>query len=469
MNRKQGSIFWLLLLMTLSLRAQVTDSLRKDSTQYAPARRQHFTGYEISGKVTDADDGQPVPFAPVFFKDGSTGTTTDVDGKYFIQVESLPDDSLKIQVIGYDAKTIRVDRNRRKAVHNIQLHRSATYLEEVVIKPGEDPAIVLMREVIRAKPYNNPDKLANYRYEAYNKIQIDLLNFKRKTFEKLPVPYLKQLGFIFDNMDSTSYDKPYLPLYLTEAISDNYYQSEPRKNKEYIRATQIKVLNNKNMMNSMSQYLGRIYLAINPYDNYVPFFDKEFVSPASNTALTFYRYKIIDTQKVNGRNVITLHFTPQRKGENCFEGTLKIVDSVYAIQYIAADMPPAANVNWVKKSSFYKEYSSLGDTLWFCTKENITAELELSDEVVRTLGFIVRKTTSYKDIAVNQDSISNIVNSKEFKRDVIVADSATAGGEDFWATARHEELNEQERGIYQMYDSLEKNRAFNNLKTLGKI
>ncbi len=469
MNCKQGCLLWLLLLMAASLQAQDADSLKKDSTRYAPVRQRYFSGYELSGRVTDASDGQAVPFAPVFFKDGSAGTTTDVDGNYFIQVEKLPVDSLKAQVIGYDPQTIKIDANNRKAVYDFQLKRSATYLEEVVIKAGEDPAIILMREVIRAKPYNNPDKLANYRYEAYNKIQIDLLNFKRKTFERLPVPYLKKLGFIFDNMDSTSYDKPYLPLYLTEAISDNYYQSEPRKNKEFIRATQIKVLNNKNMMNSMSQYLGRIYLAINPYENYVPFFDKEFVSPASNTALTFYRYKIIDTQQVDGHSVITLHFSPQRKGENCFEGTLKIVDSAYAIQYIAADMPAAANVNWVKKSSFYKEYSPLGDSLWFCTKENITAELELSDEVVRTVGFIVRKTTSYKDIAVNQDSISNVVNGKEFKRDVIVADSATAAGEDFWAAARHEELNEQERGIYQMYDSLEKDRAFNNLKTLGKI
>lgn len=458
-------MFWL----AAPLYAQVNDSLKRDEQQYAPARRTHFSGYELSGKVTDAENGEGIPFAPVFFANGKSGTTTDADGSYLIQVESLPHDSLKVQVIGYEPLAIKIDRSRKKAEYNFRLSRADNYLEEVEITPGEDPAIVLMREVIRAKPNNNPDKLENYRYEAYNKIQIDLLNFKRKTFERLPVPYLKKLGFIFDNMDSTSYDKPYLPLYLTEAISDNYYQGEPRKNKEFIRATQIKVLDNKNMMNSLSQYLGRIYLAINPYDNYVPFFDKEFVSPASNTALAFYRYKIIDTQQIDGHSVITLRFSPQRQGENCFEGTLRIVDSIYAIQYIAADMPQAANVNWVKKSSFYKEYSPLGDSLWFCTKENITAELELSDEVVRTLGFIVRKTTSYKDIAVNQDSISRIVNSKEFKRDVVVADSAASTGEGLWAAARHEELNEQEQGIYNMYDSLQKDRAFNNLKTLGKI
>lgn len=467
--RKRGCLLWLFFLMAVPVQAQVTDSLRKEQVITEPVRRVNFNGYQLSGKVTDAEDGEPIPFAPVFFKNGADGTTTDADGNFLIQVERLPDDSIKIQVIGYDVKTLRIDRSNRKAVYNIQLTRSDTYLEEVVVKPGEDPAITLMREVIRNKPRNNPDKLDNYRYEAYNKIQIDLLNFKRKTFERLPVPYLKKLGFVFDNMDTTSYGRPYLPLYLTEALSDYYYQKEPTKNKEYIKATQIKVLNNKNMMNSMSQYLGRIYLAINPYDNYVPFFDKEFVSPAGNTALSFYKYKIVDTQQLQGYNIITLNFSPQRKGENCFEGTLKIVDSVYAIQYIAADMPASTQINWVKRSSFYKEYTPLGDTLWFCTKENITAEMELSDEVVKTLGFIVRKTTSYKDIVANKDSISNVINSKGFKRDVVVADSATAAGEDFWASARHEELNEQESGIYQMYDSLEKNKSYKNLKTFAKI
>lgn len=467
--RKQAGFILCFLMMSLQLFAQPADSLKKDESLRGNVTRRNYSGYELSGTVTDAEDGLAVGFAPVFFSGGKGGTVTDENGKYLIQVDRLPGDSLKVQLIGYNTKAVKIDRSQKKATYDIQLERASSYLNEVVIKPGEDPAIILMREVIRHKPENDPDGLQNYKYESYNKIELDLLNFKRKTFERLPVPYLKQLGFVFDNMDSSSYEKPFLPLYLTEAISDYYYQKEPKKSKEYVRATQMKVVTNKNMMNSMSQYLGKIYLAINPYDNYVPFFDKEFVSPASNTALAFYKFKILDTQKIDGYNVITLSFKPQRKGENCFEGTLKIVDSMYAIQYIAADMPNNANINWVKKSSFYKEYNLQGDSLWFCTKENITAELELSEGMMKTLGFIVRKTTSYKDIVVNDASIADVVNGKDFKRDVIVDDSATTKGEDYWRSVRHEELSENEQGIYDMYDSLDKNKAYNRLKVLGKI
>ena len=61
-------------------------------------------------------------------------------------------------------------------------------------------------------------------------------------------------------------------------------------------------------MNSMSQYLGRIYLAINPYENHVPFFDKEFISPASNTALAFYKYTILDFCPTSIQTLLVLCF-----------------------------------------------------------------------------------------------------------------------------------------------------------------
>ncbi len=442
--------------------AQVTDpALNND-------RKRKFK-YRIYGQVTDADDGLELPYTPVFFSGTSVGTSTDEDGKYELGFDSFPGDSIIVQVLGYKRTAQKVDKEQRSAEYNFQLERSSNMLGEAVVRPGQDPAIALMKNVIRFKNRNNPDKLDNYKYEAYNKIELDLLNLKRKTFESLPVPYLKKLGFVFDNVDSFSYSKPFLPFYFTEALSDYYYQKDPKRTKEYVKASQVKVVTNKNMTQSMSQYLGKLYLAINPYDNYLPFFDKEFVSPLSNNALGFYKYKIVDTQEKYGYTIITVRFEPQRKGEQCFEGELKIVKDVFAVQYIGAAMPGTANINWVKKADFYREYTPLGDTLWFCTKENITAELELTQEPFSTLGFVVRKTTSYKDIVVNDSSISEVVESKFFKRDVVVADSATETSEAFWATARHDTLNKNEQGVYDMYDSLEHNKSYNRLKTLGKI
>lgn len=470
MRYVQVVVFMFMLMLPLYLCAQTDDSTRRDeSLTVLPKLSSSYRGYQIIGRVIDKTDREPLSYTTVYFPGTGTGTLTDDDGVFVLQFQSFPGDSIEAKVVGYKVYSRKVDKTQKVSNIIIELERSDAFLNEVVIKPGEDPAIVLMRQVIKAKPRNNPDKINNYRYEAYNKIEVDLLNFKRKTFEQLPVPYLKKLGFIFDNMDSNSYDRPFLPAYLTESLSDYYYQKSPQKTKEYIKATQMKAIDNKNMTKSISQYLGRIYLAMNPYDNFLPFFDKEFVSPLNNTALAFYKYKILDTQQVNGYDVITLSFKPQRKGEQCFEGTIKIVDSVYALQYISASLPKETDINWVSKSDFYKEYSPLGDSIWFCTRENITAELELSDDVVKTLGLVVRKTTSYDSILINHPSVGTVVNSKEFKNDVVVADSATQKGNEFWAKARHEELSDNEQGIYQMYDSLENDVYYNRLKSLVKF
>ena len=70
---------------------------------------------------------------------------------------------------------------------------------------------------------------------------------------------------------------------------------------------------------------------------------------------------------------------------------------------------------------------------------------------------------------MNDSSITAVVNDKNFKRDVVVADSASSNNEAFWENARHEELSENEQGIYNMYDSLDNNLAYNRLKKLGNI
>ena len=431
--------------------------------------RKRKTKYKVYGTVTDAEDGLPLPYTPVFFSGSSIGTSTDDDGKYELGFNTFPGDSIKVQVLGYEPASQKIDKGQKSAEYSFQLERSSAMMTEAVVRPGEDPAIALMKNVIRFKHRNNPDRLSNYKYESYNKIELDVLNINKKTFSRLPVPYLKKLGFIFDNTDSNSYNKPFLPFYLTEALSDYYYQKEPKRTKEFVKASQVKIITNKHMTQSMSQYLGKLYLAINPYENYLPFFNKEFVSPLSNNALSYYNYTITDTQKVQGYDVISLHFVPQREGEQCFEGDIKIVDKEFAVQRISANMPLNSNINWVKSAHFYRDYTPLGDSLWFCTKENITAELALTQEPFSTLGFIVRKTTSYKDVLVNDSSITRMVNSKLFKRDIVVSDTATAASEEFWASARHEELSENEAGVYKMYDSLNNNRSYKRFRTMAKI
>ena len=40
----------------------------------------------VRGTVSDAETGEPIPFANVYFIDTKSGTTTNIDGKYYLEM-----------------------------------------------------------------------------------------------------------------------------------------------------------------------------------------------------------------------------------------------------------------------------------------------------------------------------------------------------------------------------------------------
>ncbi|MBW2961979.1 SusC/RagA family TonB-linked outer membrane protein [Mesonia aestuariivivens] len=60
----------------------------------------------ISGTVISADDGLPLPGANVVIKNQSTGTTTDFDGNY--EIEVAPEDVLTFSFIGFQTQEVKV-------------------------------------------------------------------------------------------------------------------------------------------------------------------------------------------------------------------------------------------------------------------------------------------------------------------------------------------------------------------------
>ncbi|MCW5920218.1 MAG: carboxypeptidase-like regulatory domain-containing protein, partial [Bacteroidetes bacterium] len=54
----------------------------------------------ISGKVTDALTGEPIPFASVVFKKSTIGVNTNIDGFYTLESDT-PSDSIAAQFLGY--------------------------------------------------------------------------------------------------------------------------------------------------------------------------------------------------------------------------------------------------------------------------------------------------------------------------------------------------------------------------------
>ena len=95
--------------------------------------------HTVFGKVTDAETGEGVPFANVYFEKTFEGTTTDFEGNYTISV-AVPTDTLLVSYIGYITKKKPFNKSLKKQTIKFQLASSSTKLEEIVVKAGENPA-----------------------------------------------------------------------------------------------------------------------------------------------------------------------------------------------------------------------------------------------------------------------------------------------------------------------------------------
>ncbi len=87
----------------------------------------------VTGKVTN-DKNEPVPFATVKVKNGSSPTQTDAQGKFSIKVASLPA-VLLITSASYDDKEVSVANSDEL---NVILTTNEKTLEEVIIEGGGD-------------------------------------------------------------------------------------------------------------------------------------------------------------------------------------------------------------------------------------------------------------------------------------------------------------------------------------------
>lgn len=83
----------------------------------------------VTGAVTDATEGMPLPGANIVVKGTTNGVSTDFDGNYSIQVSGT-DVTLLVSYVGYKSKEVAVNGMR---VVNISLEQDQESLQEVVV------------------------------------------------------------------------------------------------------------------------------------------------------------------------------------------------------------------------------------------------------------------------------------------------------------------------------------------------
>jgi len=414
----------------------------------------------ITGTIIDDDTEEPVAFANVFFQGTEIGVNSDLEGVFTIEFDpaAVPD-SLVANSLGYTDLMKKVDKTLTIQTINYRLKSSDYVLPTFTVVAGENPANEIIRNIIKAKKRNNPAAYEAYKTELYSKVELDLDDISPDMKNK---KMFKEFQFIFDNVDSTSDVKPFLPAYVAERLYDVYYVKKFNERKEMLKAQKVSGINNT----SVVEFIDMMHEKYNVYENWITLLGKEFVSPFSNSGLGYYEYYILDSTFIKGAWSYKLKFKPRRKQENTFYGDFWVSMKDHAVQIVNMRMSPDANINLVNRVIIYAEFEQNKDSLWLPSKEKTVIDFS-SNAKDKGLSIIGRTTYSYKNFELGEEVVTN----QDFRKmdpNGIVAANLNQD-ETFWKTARHDSLTKNEEGVYKMIDSIKSvpiYRTWSNVLTL---
>lgn len=407
---------------------------------------------KVSGRVIDAQTGEGMPDVRVRFQNSKIGTLTDSLGFYTLQTYYATD-SITYMMPEFNLVTKAVKKDQEQVI-DVKLTEAIVDITEVTVKPPDEfPSTTLHKKVIAHKDINNKEKLSSYDYELYNKIQIDLNNIGDKFKDR---DIVKRLDVVMNYLDSIDGGKTYLPVILSENISQFSYKNNPKKKRELVSATRISGIENL----QLNQFLGEMYLDFNIYDNYLNIFQKAFISPVANFARNYYKFYLEDSMFIDNNWCYKLRFAPKRTGDMTFEGEMWINDTTYAVKSFKAKLSPWANINYVQDLYMEHHFDQVQPEVWMLTEEKMILDLKVT-KGTKLYGFYGRKYSSRKNFVINKDHPDDY-----YKSDFTVefADSAKIRDKDYWIAHRHIPLNDQENGIDNMVDSLNHDPFFKFLK-----
>lgn len=412
----------------------------------------------VRGRVTDSASGTPLQFVSVIFPGTTTGITTDEEGIYSLETRDTVT-HVQASMIGFVPQTKSIAAHSFNQV-DFALEGVGFDIGSVVITPGENPAHPILADVIRRKPFNDPERYDHYSCATYTKMELDLANIKPRFRSKR---LQRNFGFVFDYVDTSAMTgQAYLPAMISETTAERYRNSRPEFTREVIRASRVSGVEDSF---AIAQFTGNMHGDVNFYDNFIDIFNVRFASPLCDAGLTFYDYFLVDSLSAEGRKTYLIRFHPKRLTSPVLDGEMRIDSATYALRSASARIPKGVNVNWIKHMLLECDNRLIGDSVWFRSRDRVSAEFSIaSGDSSKLTSFIGTREVIYTDVKIGEPIPEEVL---RMDNNVVVDDAETVRrDETFWEQVRPYQLSDKEKGIYAMVDSVQQVPLYRNIYTL---
>ena len=398
-----------------------------------PAEMLFGQTHNLSGKVTDERNRQPLAFVNVVVNEGQHGVITDIDGKYAISSD-VPITKVKFSSIGYEPKEITLQASQTRC--NVALNPMTFELGEVTVEAGENPAHRIIDSLMAHRKANNPNSLKSYSYNIYDKMifTVDSTELDNALSKKANGLDLQMFDSILKKSD----------LMVMETASKVIYKS-PNHKLQNVLGTKI-----SGMKNPTFVYLVNSMQSVSFYDETVSITGTDYVNPISRDSKTHYFFTLETVEPIGtGDSLYIISFHPMRgstfKG---LRGTMSVNSDGWALQSVKATPNESEGMYIAVIQQLYHKVRGQ----WFPKQLNTNLKFPgiMADVDGTSLSMVAIGKSYLTDIVINPELSGKLFSDIEIKVDP----DASSRDEAFWDTHRVDSLSERVKATYTLVDSL---------------
>ncbi|MBC7418673.1 MAG: carboxypeptidase-like regulatory domain-containing protein [Pedobacter sp.] len=298
--------------------------------------------FTIRGQVKDTQ-GEVVPFASVYLKGTTIGTSANIDGRYALRINKGAL-TFVYKAVGYKPQENIVNLNA-DVLLNVSLTPESYTLDNVTIRANaEDPAYAIMRKAIKARK-KHLDEVNAYSCDVYIKGVQKLVGAPKKFMGR----------DIRKTLELDSNRKGII--YLSESESKFSFR-RPNQIHEEMISSRISGRDNGFSFNKASD------LIINFYNNYLlenTLSSRGFISPLADNAMFYYRYKYLGETTENGSVIHKIEVTPRRESDPVFRGVIYIMDDAWRIYDTDLFLTKNAGINFIDTLKIKQSFTKVED------------------------------------------------------------------------------------------------------------
>jgi hypothetical protein len=399
----------------------------------------------LTGRVTEAATGQPVPFASVFVKGTTLGTTADDEGRYELRLPH-PADSVSASAVGYKPKSRKIGAQPAQTV-NLALPSAAQQLGEVVIRSTENPAYAILRKVQQHKKQNDKAELSAFEFDSYNRIEVSLSDITDRMARRKLIRDMTQMASAVGEMERNASGKPTVPVFGSEVLSRYYVRHRPNREREEVQHSQLHGAAPRDGT-VLSQLLGSSFQDYDFYPNWQVVMGKDFISPIADGWRITYDYDLEDTVQIGADRCYQLKVFPRRAQDLAFKGKIWITTKGYALRRVDLAVDPQANINFVDQIRVVQDLTPSSAGPWLPKRTQVVVGLKPTP---KQTGLLVRFTTINSNFSVQQPRELTF-----YDQPFATAPDALKIPAGFWEQHRPDTLSAQEARTLTVLDSMGK-------------